>query len=835
MTDRQESDPAAAEGPAGIPRLDPIAAPRELPRTLPILPLKNTVVFPQIPTPLAIGRPGSIRLIDEAMLSNRLVGLVAQQGAGTEDPREEDLYRVGTAAVIQKLLKFPDGTIRVLVNGLQRIRLVRMQRVDPYMVAEVESLAEELKPSVEVEALMKNLVTQIGKVLSLMPIDSEELGVAFLNIDDPGRLADLAAVLLVRDTARKQEALEALDVEERLRKMTRQISRDIEVLELGSKIQQQVQDEMEKGQREFVLRQQIKAIQKELGEGDDSEGEMSRLQEAIEKAGMPPAAREVADRELKRLRGMPPAAPEHVVARTYLDWLIALPWSKETRDSLDLAAARRILDEDHYDLEKVKDRILEFLAVRKLSPAGKGPILCFVGPPGTGKTSLGRSIARAMGRAFHRVSLGGVRDEAEIRGHRRTYVGALPGRIIEGLRKCGSRNPVFILDEIDKLGTDFRGDPASALLEVLDPEQNRNFVDHYLDVPFDLSAVTFLTTANILDTIPAPLRDRMEVLQLAGYTDEEKLAIARRYLIPRQCAENGITSRDIAFEDAAVAHIIAHYTQEAGLRNLEREIGRICRKVARRRAEGSEGSVTIGVPEVIDFLGPERISGEVAERAAQPGVAIGLAWTPFGGQILFVEATRMPGGKSLILTGQLGEVMRESAQAALSYVRARAASFGIDANFFAGSDLHLHVPAGAIPKDGPSAGVTLATALVSLLSGRPCRPFTAMTGEITLRGKVLPVGGIKEKVLAARRAGIKIIILPADNKKDLLEIPQEARDSLEFRFARTVDQVVEAALVPARGERPKPRAEKTPRTAATRRVAAAARRAARRVARAADL
>jgi ATP-dependent Lon protease len=835
MPDRQDSDPAAIEEAAEIQGLKPIAAPPEMPRALPILPLKNTVVFPHIPTPLAVGRPGSIRLIDEAMLANRLVGLVTQRDAGTEDPREENLYRVGTAAVIQKLLKFPDGTIRVLVSGLQRIRLVRMERLDPYMVAEVEALVEELKPSVEVEALMKNLGTQIGKVLSLMPIDSEELGVAFLNIDDPGRLADMAAALLVRDTALKQEALEALDVEQRLRMLTRQISRDIEVLELGSKIQQQVQDEMEKGQREFVLRQQLKAIQKELGEGDDADAEMSRLQEAIEKAGMTPAAREVADRELKRLRGMSPAAPEHVVARTYLDWLIALPWSKETRDSLDIAAAHKVLDEDHYDLEKVKDRILEFLAVRRLSPAGKGPILCFVGPPGTGKTSLGRSIARAMGRTFHRVSLGGVRDEAEIRGHRRTYVGALPGRIIEGLRKCGTRNPVFILDEIDKLGTDFRGDPASALLEVLDPEQNRNFVDHYLDVPFDLSAVTFLTTANVLDTIPAPLRDRMEVLQLSGYSAEEKLAIARRFLIPRQCAENGITPGDIVFEDAAIAYIVAHYTQEAGLRNLEREIGSVCRKVARRRAEGATGTVTVRVPEVIELLGPERITGEVAERGAQPGVAIGLAWTPFGGQILFVEATRMPGGKSLILTGQLGDVMRESAQAALSYVRSRAASFGVDANFFATSDLHLHVPAGAIPKDGPSAGVTLATALVSLLSGRPCRPFTAMTGEITLRGKVLPVGGIKEKVLAARRAGIKTIILPADNQKDLLEIPKETRDSLEFRYARTVDEVLRAALLPARGDRPKAPVEKVPRSSATRRVAAAARRAARRVARSANL
>jgi ATP-dependent Lon protease len=802
MTDPGNGGPEAlGQTSATAERPAPQGEPQIIPRSLAILPLKNAVVFPQIPIPLAVGRPASIRLIDEAMLRDRIIGLVTQKDPQIEEPREDDLHRVGTAAVIQKLLKFPDGTIRILVNGLQRIRLTRVVRAEPYLVADVEALSEVTAASVEIEALTKNLVNQIGRMLSLMPIASDELGVALLNVESPGRLADMAAALLVRDTALKQEYLETLSVEERLRKLTRQISRDIEVLELGSKIQQQVQDEMEKGQREFVLRQQLKAIQKELGEGDETEAEIARLREAIEKAGMPPAVKEAADRELKRLGTMSPAAAEQVVVRTYLDWLIALPWSKETKDAIDIKEARTILDQDHYDLEKVKDRIVEFLAVRKLKAGGKGPILCFVGPPGTGKTSLGRSIARAMGRSFHRLSLGGVRDEAEIRGHRRTYVGALPGRIIEGLRKCGTRNPVFMLDEIDKLGVDFRGDPASALLEVLDPEQNHAFVDHYLDLPFDLSRVMFITTANVLDTVPGPLRDRMEVLELPGYTEEEKLAIARTYLIPRQCVENGLGSADVVFEDDALRRIISRYTQEAGLRNLEREIGTICRKVARRRAEGDEARVTIRLADLVDFLGPERFTSETSERAAQPGVAIGLAWTPFGGQILFVEATRMPGGKSLTLTGQLGDVMRESAQAALSYVRSRASALGIDANFFARSDLHLHVPAGAIPKDGPSAGVTMATALASLLTGRPCRPDTAMTGEITLRGKVLPVGGIKEKVLAARRAGITTIILPADNEKDLQDVPQEARKDLRFRFARMVDDVFEAALQPAAGTR----------------------------------
>jgi ATP-dependent Lon protease len=771
--------------------------PAAIPPVLPILPLRATVVFPHLPVPLAIGRAASLRLIDEAMVGDKMVGLVLQVDPGVEDPGPSGLHDVGTAAAIQRLLKFPDGTVRVLVTGLERILITRAVRTSPYLVAAVEVLPETTGPPVEVEALANNLMNQIRRLLELMPIASEDLAVALLNADSPARLADMTAAFLVREPAKKQELLATLAVHERLRLLARHLAREIEVLELGSKIQKEVQDEMEKGQREFVLRQQLKAIQKELGAGDDAEAEFRNLKEAIDKAGMPPAAREAAERELARLGTMTPASAEHAVIRTYLDWLIALPWSKETSDKLDLAAARAILDEDHYDLEKVKERILEFLAVRKLQGGGRGPILCFVGPPGTGKTSLGRSIARAMGREFFRLSLGGVRDEAEIRGHRRTYVGALPGRIIDALRKTGTRNPVLMLDEVDKLGADFRGDPASALLEVLDPEQNNNFTDHYIDLPFDLSKVLFLTTANILDTIPRPLLDRMEVLELPGYIEEEKVAIARRYLIPRQCRENGITPGDLVLDDGVLSEIIGRYTVEAGLRNLEREIAKICRRIALRRAEGDAEPVTVTADNLEDFLGPRRITREIAERTAVPGVAIGMVWTPAGGGIVFVEATRMPGGKSLILTGQLGDVMRESAQAALSYVRSRAASLGVPKDFYQRWDIHVHVPAGAVPKDGPSAGVTMATAIASLLTSRPCRPDTAMTGEITLRGKVLPVGGIKQKVLGARRAGIRTVLLPAENDKDLKEIPKHVLEGLEFRFVATVDEVLEAALLPA--------------------------------------
>ena len=779
------------------------AAPRALPGALPILPLKNTVVFPHLPTPLVVGRPSSVKLIDDIMLKDRMLGLVLQKDAGNDDPKESDLRAVGTAAIIQRMLKFPDGTIRVLVTGVERIRLGRFVQTEPYAVAEIGLLADQAEQSVEVEALVTNLQSQIRKMLSLMPIASEEIGVALLNVAGPGRLADMAAALLIRDPNDKQDYLETASVRERLVKLTRQISREIEVLELGTKIQKEVQDEMEKGQREFVLRQQLKAIQKELGATDETEAAIARLQGEIEKAAMPDQAREAAEREINRLRTMPPASAEYVVSRTYLDWLTSLPWAKQSQDKIELKEARRILDEDHYDLKIVKDRILEFLAVRKLKAESRGPILCFVGPPGTGKTSLGRSIARSMGRAFHRLSLGGIRDEAEIRGHRRTYVGALPGQIIQGLRRCGQRNPVFMLDEVDKLGYDFRGDPASALLEVLDPEQNSTFVDHYLDVPFDLSRVMFITTANVLDPVPAALRDRMEVLELPGYIDEEKAQIARRYLIPRQCSENGIKPENLTIEDRALSAIISRYTREAGLRNLEREIAKIARKLALRMAEGQSGPVTVRASDLVSYLGPEKFGEEVAERLHVPGVAIGLVWTPFGGHVLFIEATRMPGGQKLILTGQLGDVMRESAEAALSYIRSHAADLGIDSGFFEKSDIHVHVPAGAVPKDGPSAGVTIATAMVSLLTGRLCRPATAMTGEITLRGKVLPVGGIKQKVLGARRGGIKTIILPAENEKDLHDIPRDVLDTLEFRFVKTVDDVFEAALRPLHNNKKK--------------------------------
>ena len=786
-------------------------APRALPAVLPILPLKNTVVFPHLPTPLVVGRPSSVKLIDDIMLKDRMLGLVLQKDAGKDDPKESDLRAVGTASIIQRMLKFPDGTIRVLVTGVERIRLGRFVQTEPYAVAEVALLAEEAEQSVEVEALVTNLQSQIRKMLSLMPIASEEIGVALLNIAGPGRLADMAVALLIRDPKDKQDYLETASVRERLVKLTRQISREIEVLELGTKIQKEVQDEMEKGQREFVLRQQLKAIQKELGATDETEAAIARLQDEIEKAAMPAQAREAAERELNRLRTMPPASAEYVVSRTYLDWLTSLPWAKQSHDKIEIKEARRILDEDHYDLKIVKDRILEFLAVRKLKAESRGPILCFVGPPGTGKTSLGKSIARSMGRAFHRLSLGGIRDEAEIRGHRRTYVGALPGQIIQGLRRCGRRNPVFMLDEVDKLGSDFRGDPASALLEVLDPEQNSTFVDHYLDVPFDLSRVMFITTANVLDTVPAALRDRMEVLELPGYIDEEKAQIARRYLIPRQCSENGIKPEDLTIEDGALAAIISRYTREAGLRNLEREIAKIARKLALGMAEGRSGPVTVRASDLVPYLGPEKFGEEVAERLKVPGVAIGLAWTPFGGHVLFIEATRMPGGQKLILTGQLGDVMRESAEAALSYIRSRAADLGVDSGFFAKSDIHVHVPAGAVPKDGPSAGVTIATAMVSLLTGRLCRPATAMTGEITLRGKVLRVGGIKDKVLGARRGGIKTIILPAENGKDLHDIPADVLGTLDFRFVKTVDDVFEAALRPLHNNKKTAAAARSPR------------------------
>jgi ATP-dependent Lon protease len=696
------------------------------------------------------------------------------------------------------VVKELDGTQRVIVQGLERIRAKRFLQSDPYFVAEVEVL--EVPPYVsgsdlEVEALLRTLRSLFQKAVELASYLTNELKNAVMSIRDPSVVADLIAANLNVKVQEKQEVLETVDLKERLRKVHFLLAREVQILELGNKIQSQVKEDIDRAQREYYLREQLKAIKRELGELDDHAQEIKQLKERIEAAQMPEEARKAAEKELERLSRMPPASAEYTVSRTYLDWLIELPWSKSTEDNLDIAHARQVLDEDHYDLEKVKRRILEYLAVRKLKNDMKGPILCFVGPPGVGKTSLGKSIARAMGRKFVRISLGGIRDEAEIRGHRRTYVGALPGKIIQGIKRAGVNNPVFMLDEVDKIGIDFRGDPAAALLEVLDPEQNHAFSDHYIDVPFDLSKVLFIATANVLDTVPPALRDRMEVLELPGYTDDEKLMIAKNHLIPRQLQEHGLTEEDLEFEDDAIITIINSYTREAGVRNLEREIAAICRQVAKEVAEGKREKVIVRKDNVYKFLGPEKFYPEVAERITTPGIATGLAWTPTGGDIIFIEATRMKGRKGLILTGHLGEVMKESAQAALSYVRSKARDFGINEDFFAKSDIHIHVPAGAIPKDGPSAGIAIFVALVSLLTNRPVKSDVAMTGEITLRGQVLPVGGIKEKVLAGKRAGIKTIILPKRNEKDVEELPDHVKQGLKFYFIQRAEEALDVALV----------------------------------------
>jgi len=779
-----------------------------LPDLLSILPLRDTVLFPQAVLPLAVARVPSVRLVDDALGGSRLIGAVTQRDPAVEEPGANDLHAVGTAALIHKVLKQPDGTLRLVVQGIARFRIVEIVQREPFLRARVEEVvgAEPAAGDLEVEALTRSAANLFQKIIALSPMLPDELAGVALNIVDPGRLTDvIGASVPTLGSATKQDLLETADVRRRLEKLIAALTKEAEVLELGSKIQSQVQSEMSKTQREYYLREQLKAIQKELGEGDERSQEIGELRQKIEAAGMSEEARKEALRELDRLAKMPPAAAEYTVARTYLDWLIALPWQKETADQLDIAQAREILDEDHWGLEKAKDRILEYLAVKKIRAGGKDPILCFVGPPGVGKTSLGKSIARALGRKFVRISLGGIRDEAEIRGHRRTYIGALPGQIIQGLRRAESKNPVFMLDEVDKLGMDFRGDPASALLEVLDPEQNSTFRDHYVDVPFDLSKALFITTANILDPVPPALRDRMEVLELPGYTEEEKVAIGRRHLVPKQTAEHGLVAGEqIEFTDDALRLLIRNYTREAGLRNLEREIATLCRKVARRRAEGRTDRVTVSSEVVAEFLGaPKYLLEELQERTRVPGVAVGLAWTAAGGDILFVEASRMKGGRTLSLTGQLGDVMKESAQAALSWVRSHAADLGIPSNFWESSDIHLHVPAGAIPKDGPSAGVTMVTALVSLLGGRSVRPDLAMTGEITLSGRVLPVGGIKEKVLAAKRAGVKTVILPKRNEKNLLEdVPQAARESMTFHLVESIPELIALAFaeLPDRSE-----------------------------------
>ncbi|MBI2527316.1 MAG: endopeptidase La [Candidatus Rokubacteria bacterium] len=793
-----------AETTVGSGAAGELGAGGSVPEVLSILPLRDTVLFPQAVTPLAAGREASVRLIEEAARGGRLIGVFGQRDPSVDDPQQADLHRVGTAATVLKVLKQPDGVVRLVVQGIARVRIVEVVQTRPFLKARVEPVEETLPPAgdLETEALMRNAVTLFRQTVELSPFLPDELAGAVQHVAEPGHMADvIAAALPGLSTQVKQELLETAAVKARLQRLVASLTKEVEVLTLGSKIQSQVESEVGKTQREYYLREQLKAIQKELGESDERSQEIGELREKIEAAGMTEEARKEALRELDRLAKMPPAAAEYTVARTYLEWLVALPWAKETQDNLDLAAARAILDEDHSGLHKVKERILEYLAVKGMRPAGKDPILCFVGPPGVGKTSLGRSIARALGRKFHRISLGGMRDEAEIRGHRRTYIGALPGQIIQGLRRAESRNPVFMLDEIDKLGMDFRGDPASALLEVLDPEQNVAFRDHYVDVAFDLSRALFITTANILDTVPPALRDRMEVIEIAGYTEEEKVHIARQHLIPKQTADHGLAAGDhIRWTDGALRLLIRGYTREAGLRNLEREIAAITRKVAKRRVEGHAEAVEVTEALVGELLGaPRFLFEELEERTRVPGVAVGLAWTAAGGDILFIEATRMRGGKTLALTGQLGEVMKESAQAALSWVRSHATEVGIRPDFWEHTDLHVHIPAGAIPKDGPSAGVTMLTALVSLLTRRPLRPNLAMTGEVTLSGRVLPVGGIKEKVLAARRAGVKTVILPGRNEKNLVEdVPQEAREGMTFHLVDSVDQVLDLALESAR-------------------------------------
>ncbi len=788
--------------------------PVEIPDELSILPLRGVVVYPLTSVPLTVGQPRSIRLVDDAILEKKVIGLVASKNPELEEPTPDDCYRVGTLASIQRLLRMPDGTIRLIVTGLERIRVEDYASLTPYLKARVSRAPETQEEDAELEALRRRVIELFGRMVELIPGIPDELGAMAASIEDARQLVYAIATYIRIDLADAQDLLEIDDVTDKLRKVIVLLSKELEVLELGRKIQTEAHTEMEKVQREYYLREQLKAIRKELGEQDEQQIEVEEFRTKIEAAGMPEEALKEARRELDRLSKLPTAAAEYGVIRTYLDWMVSLPWSKVTSDNLDVAHARAVLDEDHYDLKDIKERILEYLAVRKLkseraqsdqpdSPAGtidhirrerEGVILCFVGPPGVGKTSLGQSIARAMGRKFIRQSLGGVRDEAEIRGFRRTYIGSMPGRVLQALRRIETKNPIFMLDEVDKLGMDFRGDPASALLEVLDPEQNREFRDHYLDVPFDLSQVMFVCTANMLEPIPAPLRDRMEIISLSGYTENEKLHIAQGYLIPRQIKENGLKPDEVSLTEAALLQLVRDYTREAGVRSLEREIGKVCRRVATRITEGKVTQVAVDAGDLEEFLGKPHYYSEMAERTTIPGVAIGLVVTPVGGDITFIEATKMPGGKGFTMTGQLGEVMRESAQAALSYVRSKATELSIAQDFFEKHDIHVHVPAGSVPKDGPSAGVTMATALASLLSGRLVRDDVAMTGEITLRGQVLPIGGVKEKVLAAHRVGLKTIILPKRNEKDLDDIPEEVRNSMQFILADCVQQVFEAAL-----------------------------------------
>lgn len=767
----------------------------QTPELIPILPLFDAVLFPKMVLPLMVMQTESVQLVDEAMASNRILGLVVSKDTKNKGIQgSEDLYSVGTSALILKMAKTEATKAQLLVQGLARFKIKEYVADKPYLKAKVEYLQEVNEADKEVEALCTNIVTQFSRIVELSPGLPREVAAMANSIHEPGVLADMIASTINSSVAEKQKILELTNIKERLNELTKHVNYQLEILELGNKIQTQVKGDMDKKQREYYLREQLRAIQKELGEDDQPSVEIQEYRAKIKEKNLPEEARKEAERELSRLERMHPSSSEYTVASTYLDWLTSLPWNQSTEDTLDIKKAKRILDEDHYGLDKAKKRIIEYLAVRKLNPNSKGPILCFVGPPGTGKTSLGRSIARALGRKFIRISLGGVRDEAEIRGHRRTYVGALPGRIIQGIRRAESNNPVFMLDEIDKVGTDFRGDPSSALLEVLDPEQNYSFSDHYLDVPFDLSKVMFITTANVLHPIPPALRDRMEVLELLGYTEEEKIRIAFRYLIPRQLEENGLKPDQLIFTRGAVKKIITAYTREAGLRNLEREISAICRGAATTIAENPDAKITVKSIHVSKYLGPDRYAPEVADKSTTPGVAMGLAWTQTGGELLYIEATSMKGKKSLTLTGQLGDVMKESANAALSFIRRHAAEMNIPEDFFETTDIHIHIPAGAIPKDGPSAGVTILTALASLLTQKPIRQGLAMTGEITLRGEVLPVGGVKEKVLAAHRAGISTVILPKWNKKDLEDIPKKVLKDIRFHFVDKMMEVLKIAL-----------------------------------------
>ncbi len=765
-----------------------------IPAELPILPLRGTVAYPDLVMPLIVGREKSIRLVDDAMSRDKMIAIITQKNPDIEDPEIEDLYTVGTVATIMKMVKMVDGSQRVVVQGLCRCRLVEFTDREPNLRATVLPIFEEYIKDIEIDAMYINLKNLYRKAIEMAPYLSSELTQIATKVESPGNLADLIASTININVTEKQEILEKLDLKERLKKVTIFLNREVETLELSSKIQSHVKEGIDKTQREYYLREQLKAIQKELGDTDDRLSEVEEARKKIIEAKMPDDVRKVAEKELDRLSKMSTMSAEYTVSRTYLDWLTELPWSKATEDNLDIDGANTILDEDHYNLVKIKKRILEYLAVRKLKADMKGPILCFVGPPGVGKTSLGKSIARALGRKFMRMSLGGIRDEAEIRGHRRTYVGALPGRIIQGIKKAGSNNPVFMLDEVDKIGTDFRGDPSSALLEVLDPEQNWSFSDHYLEVPFDLSKVMFIATANMLDPVPPALKDRMEVLELPGYTEEEKLMIAKQFLIPKERFEHGLNEDLIEFEDEALRVIIRAYTRESGVRNLEREIAAICRSVAKDVAQGKTEKQVITGDSIHGYLGPIKFFAEVAERTKYSGVATGLAWTPTGGDILFIESTKMRGKGTLSLTGQLGDVMKESAQAALSYIRSKANDYKIAEDFFEKNDLHVHVPQGAIPKDGPSAGVTMLVSLVSLLTDKPVRNDVAMTGEITLRGLVLPVGGIKQKVLAAKRAGIKSVLLPKLNEKDLEEVPESIKENMDFRFIERMDEAVNICL-----------------------------------------